>query len=165
MYHSQSRPSPHSICPWVTWLLICCIDLISKVLFKCSITPASRDLSVASVWSLAESLMFRLWLAKHLAREAGRCRLVIRALKSRRVTYFFCLVFSFVFFFNSLEKLKYTRHQVGRKFFKRSCCYMLASLLKVGQLEIRIDGDCIRSEILMSDHSCFNGSIKVKERS
>lgn len=85
MYHSQSRPSPHSICPWVTWLLICRIDLISKVLFKCSITPrqpwsvSSFCLEsgwIANVWSVAA--------AKHLATEARPCRLVIRALKPGR---------------------------------------------------------------------------------
>lgn len=89
MYHSQSMPSPHSICPWVTWLLICRIDLISKVLFKCSITPLQP-------WSVSRFCLESGWIAnaasvavaKHLATEAGPCRAVIRALEPGKITFF-----------------------------------------------------------------------------
>lgn len=90
MYHSQSMLSPHSICPWVTWLLICSIDLISKVLFKCGIT-------LRQPWSVSRFCLESGWIAnvssvavaKHLATEARPRRMVIRALKLKKVTYFF----------------------------------------------------------------------------
>lgn len=153
MYHSQSRPSPHSICPWVTWLLIHCIDLISKVLFKCSITPRQP-------WSVSSFCLESGWIAnvssvavaKHLATEAGLCRLVFGGLKPGRVACFVCLVF-----FNLLEKHNYTCHQ--EKLPPLACFSTESCTL---QLQIPIDGDCIRSEILMNDHSCFNSRIKVK---
>lgn len=152
MYHSQSRPSPHSICPWVTWLLICCIDLISKVLFKCSITPRQP-------WSVSSFCLESGWIAnvssvavaKHLATEAGPCRLVIGALKREKSRLFFC---SFLLAAETCIHAPLIRQKLLEK--------KLPPQASISG-EIQIDGDCIRSEILMSNHS-FNGNINVKRK-
>lgn len=90
-------------------------------------------------------------VAKHLATEAGPCRLVIGALKREKSRLFFC---SFLLAAETCIHAPLIRQKLLEK--------KLPPQASISG-EIQIDGDCIRSEILMNNHS-FNGNINVKRK-